>query len=281
MAVLPSNVIGSALSSGPMWLWNELTGRNQQQEQNAWNRQQALEQYQREVQMWQMQNEYNSPKSQMERYQAAGLNPNLIYSSGNASAGNASGYPTYQPAQGVGRPTGMETLSKVASVIGTLIGLKGQLASADAAAARAKQMATTTSYLPDFLQHRNFIMQGKANYYWSPQYFDDHGRPINYKSWSDLYNSHPEEFFRKPYFMDYLLKEQNLRSGSTLLKYQDALQNAALLHAQRINNLLSLDQKYYNLDKWIGYGTQALGGLLGIGKFGLGLKGFKLRSRYY
>lgn len=34
-------------------------------------------------------NEYNSPKSQMQRYQAAGLNPHLVYSQGNP--GNQSG----------------------------------------------------------------------------------------------------------------------------------------------------------------------------------------------
>lgn len=36
---------------------------------------------------WAMQNEYNSPKAQMERFKAAGLNPNLIY--GQGSEGNA------------------------------------------------------------------------------------------------------------------------------------------------------------------------------------------------
>lgn len=34
---------------------------------------------------WNMQNEYNSPAAQMERYKAAGLNPNLIYGQSNES----------------------------------------------------------------------------------------------------------------------------------------------------------------------------------------------------
>lgn len=46
------------------------------------------------LQMWNMQNEYNSPASQMQRYQEAGLNPRLIYGdSGNS--GNASSSPSY------------------------------------------------------------------------------------------------------------------------------------------------------------------------------------------
>lgn len=52
----------------------------------------AREAYQREYQdslaFWNMQNEYNSPAAQMQRYQEAGLNPNLVYSNGG-SAGNA------------------------------------------------------------------------------------------------------------------------------------------------------------------------------------------------
>lgn len=56
--------------------------------------QQAFEQ---NKDMWMMQNKYNSPAMQMQRFGEAGLNPNLIYSQGNS--GNASGAPTIQPAQ--------------------------------------------------------------------------------------------------------------------------------------------------------------------------------------
>lgn len=49
----------------------------------------------RSKEMWNMQNAYNSPQSQMERFKAAGLNPHLIY--GQGSAGNASQMPSYNP----------------------------------------------------------------------------------------------------------------------------------------------------------------------------------------
>lgn len=60
------------------------------------------------VKMWQMQNEYNSPSAQMQRYSDAGLNPNLAYGSG--TPGNATSAPqvatpptlsTYQAPQGI------------------------------------------------------------------------------------------------------------------------------------------------------------------------------------
>lgn len=45
-------------------------------------------QYQQNLDLWNKQNEYNSPTAQMQRLQAAGLNPNLVY--GNGVSGNSS-----------------------------------------------------------------------------------------------------------------------------------------------------------------------------------------------
>lgn len=45
--------------------------------------------YDLELEQWNRANEYNTPEAQMERYRAAGLNPNLIYSQSNAAANNA------------------------------------------------------------------------------------------------------------------------------------------------------------------------------------------------
>lgn len=49
----------------------------------AYQREQNDTNYRRAIEAWQMENEYNSPKAQMQRYQEAGLNPNLIYSQSN------------------------------------------------------------------------------------------------------------------------------------------------------------------------------------------------------
>jgi len=48
--------------------------------------------------MWNMNNAYNAPVQQMQRLKEAGLNPNLIYGTGTASAGNSS-----SPAEGYTR----------------------------------------------------------------------------------------------------------------------------------------------------------------------------------
>lgn len=60
----------------------------------AANKELAQAAYDQNVKMWNMQNAYNSPQAQMERYKQAGLNPNLAVAGGNP--GNASGIPSYQ-----------------------------------------------------------------------------------------------------------------------------------------------------------------------------------------
>lgn len=56
--------------------------------QGRLNKELAAIQNQYNIDMWRMNNEYNSPQAQMQRYQEAGLNPNLIYTQGNP--GNSS-----------------------------------------------------------------------------------------------------------------------------------------------------------------------------------------------
>lgn len=77
---------------------NEANKAYQQREFEFNSKQSELE-YQRNLEKWQMENEYNSPAAQMQRYQEAGLNPNLIYGTGSASAGNASAAPAYTAAR--------------------------------------------------------------------------------------------------------------------------------------------------------------------------------------
>lgn len=52
-----------------------------------WSEKMYNKQYNDNLAFWAMQNQYNSPQAQMQRFQEAGLNPNLIYGQGNS--GNA------------------------------------------------------------------------------------------------------------------------------------------------------------------------------------------------
>lgn len=81
-----ANLLGQAFSS--------IYGAKSTERQNAASQAFSREMYERQrrdsLSDWATQNEYNSPKAQMARYREAGLNPNLIYGSGqSASSGQA------------------------------------------------------------------------------------------------------------------------------------------------------------------------------------------------
>lgn len=64
----------------------------QNRKQRKWSEHMYERQVADNIAFWNLQNAYNSPQEQMKRFQAAGLNPHLIYGQGNA--GNAGPVPT-------------------------------------------------------------------------------------------------------------------------------------------------------------------------------------------
>ena len=85
--------IGQALISPVTSIVGGLMQNNAQKKaekrQFEYSKQLAAYQNDMNVANWERQNEYNSPANQMKRLQEAGLNPNLMYGNGTASAGNA------------------------------------------------------------------------------------------------------------------------------------------------------------------------------------------------
>lgn len=88
------DVYGALINLGSTIYASE-TARNNSKRTVKANKDAAELAYQRELEAWNRQNEYNDPASQMARYRGAGLNPNMIYGSGGASAGNATTLPKY------------------------------------------------------------------------------------------------------------------------------------------------------------------------------------------
>lgn len=84
-AWLPAAIIGgSAVAGGAI---NAASTGNLNKKNRRWSENMYQRQYNDNLAFWAMQNDYNSPQSQMRRFQEAGLNPNLIYGQGNS--GNA------------------------------------------------------------------------------------------------------------------------------------------------------------------------------------------------
>lgn len=62
---------------------------------NAANMKLAKYQYSKDLEMWNKQNEYNSPQAQMQRLNEAGLNPAMMYGGGSEATGQAKEMPKF------------------------------------------------------------------------------------------------------------------------------------------------------------------------------------------
>lgn len=122
--------------------WDEYTGKTQQSEQNKFNQQQADIAYAREIEMVDKANAYNSPKSQMERFSEAGLNPNLIY--GQGTPGNQTVIPRYQQVKSERRPN-VDYLGMITKVLGMFADLNQKHAQTDNLRAMAELNKTMKS----------------------------------------------------------------------------------------------------------------------------------------
>lgn len=73
--------------------------------QNTQNKKAATRAFNREVDLWNMNNEYNTPAAQVQRLKDAGLNPALVYGTGaSVATGNSKGAAHAPQAAGPSRP---------------------------------------------------------------------------------------------------------------------------------------------------------------------------------
>lgn len=86
-------LIGALVMAGAS-VYGSYQSRQNTKDTIAANKEQSEYAYSKDLEMWNRQNEYNSPANQMARLKAAGLNPNLIYGS-SANTGNATQLPKF------------------------------------------------------------------------------------------------------------------------------------------------------------------------------------------
>lgn len=110
--------------------------------------------------MWNLQNEYNSPQAQMKRFEEAGLNPALMYSQGNA--GNA----VNAPVQGVpDAPNISQDMRELAQAF-NIEGLRTAIANRKKAQADARIAAAGADDAESDLAALNYL---QWNYHFDPQ----------------------------------------------------------------------------------------------------------------
>ena len=147
-----SNPVGSAVSGAMGLIGSALNYHYQsklQEKQNQFN-----------LDMWNLQNEYNSPQAQMKRYEEAGLNPALIYSQGNP--GNA----TSAPVQGVPEAPEISRDMRELGQAFNIEGLKTAIANRKKAQAEARQALAVAE---DAESSNKALEELEWNYTFNPQ----------------------------------------------------------------------------------------------------------------
>ncbi|AXL14919.1 hypothetical protein [Microviridae sp.] len=106
---LPAGLVaaGKFLSTAAPFIGSWLTGRSnskREAEMSRYNTDRTIEAqaemakyaYNKDLEMWRRNNEYNNPYNQMQRLKSAGLNPNLVYGSGSVTGNTSGQMPRYQ-----------------------------------------------------------------------------------------------------------------------------------------------------------------------------------------
>lgn len=136
----PSIITGIGHSVG------SLLGFGSQKSANKANMELAKYQYDRALDMWNMQNAYNTPSEQRKRLMEAGLNPNLVYGNGQVQGLTSAPAPQYQ-APHIGAYTNFGSLG-VEQAMTTYMGLsKMQADIQNTKANTANTEATTANVL--------------------------------------------------------------------------------------------------------------------------------------
>lgn len=108
--------IGALLAAGGIALGQTVGNWLSNRQANKTNIQLAREGQEFEQKMWKQSNDYNSPERQMERLKAAGLNPNLVYGTGNVSGQSSSPSPKAHVATVKPVLEGMQPLNTMAMI---------------------------------------------------------------------------------------------------------------------------------------------------------------------
>lgn len=210
------------------------------------NKKLAAQQNQYNIDMWKMQADYNSPQAQMQRFQEAGLNPNLIY--GQGSNGNMSQAPQMVTPQSPDFSKHMSELGKAFNIenLKTVVANRKK---AEAEAKNADVNATRNSY--ELNAEINFGSKYTYDYNTGKYVL----RSPNPDGSIDIINP-------SAYYFNRLL-EGNYNRAS-LIPFRAAYLEGQKNYLAPQIEMLKYQQSYYPYTFWIGNGTKVLNSLTSI-----------------
>lgn len=216
--------------------------------QYKYNKRLMKRQNQYNIDMWKMQADYNSPQSQMQRFQDAGLNPNLIY--GQGSNGNMSSAPEQGVPNAPDFTPGMQKLAEAFN----LASLRKAVADAKHAEADARSAKTDADRNHDMYEADKAVGQQYDYDYKTGQFI-----PVDPSSMVVSTYKYPGQRF-------YKLKRVNdaFRSNALIPSRQAYYQTYNKLYAPEIE-MREYEAQHKATGYWIDKGTKVLnsaGGLI-------------------
>lgn len=213
--------------------------------------------YQRELQMWEKQNLYNSPEAQMQRFMAAGLNPHLIYGGGSSSAGNATSFPQYHPADIQYRYAAPKYGEAFASILPTLMSVGSWMQNMRMGEMQMRKMSVDTQksmseseridQLVRYLSERNprdlERLQNELNMYPDKSVLLHQNAKRAYWQVGDLEREYQHKWGEK------LFDKTGFFDGSNFADRGDGMRKLEFLEQEAKNRLLNLSEttgKYRN-----------------------------------
>lgn len=198
------------------------------------------------IDMWKMNNEYNTPQAQMQRFQDAGLNPNLIYNMG--TPGNSSS----SPQQGVPAPMDHKFAEKLLSAfnIENLKKVRADRQKAEADADNARTDATRNSRQLFAEEHFG------QNYVYNMQSGQYEVRPQDPSGTATVV--HPSALYTNQILA-------NNYNRAHLIPYRQALLEHDLKYLIPQIQMKEYESRYYPWSFWIdraNTGTRAVGNLI-------------------
>ncbi|UPW41452.1 DNA pilot protein [Dipodfec virus UA23Rod_1363] len=248
-----ASLIGSGISSLGGLFSSGLSYRSQKKllrQQNEYNLDMANFAYDRDLDMWNRQNVYNSPSEQMARLKAAGLNPNLMYGSGSASSGNAGSAPSFNaPQSNINRYTGdfgiQQAANSISNGLNSYIDTKTKLAQLEAVRAQTGKTLDDSKRIQQDTNLRmlQVLSQQKANAKSDIElrYLDDIQQQTlsNMKSSSDLMDS---QIIRNR--VDAQFQDQRRLQFEAERPYRLQLVEEAVTHNKFLNSLNPLTRSH-------------------------------------
>lgn len=181
------------------------------------------------LEMWNKNNEYNSPQAQMRRYEEAGLNSALMY--GNVSSGNSSS----APVKGVPQmPEWSKSMKELAQAF-NIVGLKEQIANMRKAQAEAK-ISEVAADREQASFDADAMLGGQFMFDPSTGLFKEVAQ-----GYSDLNRYSAANFYKMKYLSD------NFRTNSLLIPRFDLIGSQRSLNLKR-QELLAPQIRYWNFN---------------------------------